>query len=62
VFRAGVPHPSLIVRDLARGAGLRALEDKCQGPAFKKWRPIEGDRVVTQGSPSGNACQPVLAE
>ena len=38
-FWAGVPYPGLIVRDLAKGARLRVIEDDRRGPALKAWRP-----------------------
>jgi hypothetical protein len=47
-FRAGVPHPCLIIRDLAKGAGLRTLEDDCRGPVLKKWQPLMRDGCVTE--------------
>jgi hypothetical protein len=35
----GGPYPGLIVRDLAKGARLRVIEDDRRGPALKEWRP-----------------------
>jgi hypothetical protein len=61
-FRAGLPHPCLIVRDLARGAGLRTLEDECRGPVLKKWQPIERDGVVPGGAPSAAAPRAAFAD
>jgi hypothetical protein len=60
-FRAGVPHPCLIVRDLAEGAGLRSYEDDCRGPVLKKWQPIERDGVVPGDAPSAEAPRAAFA-
>jgi hypothetical protein len=38
-FWPGVPYPGLIVRDLAKGARLRVIEEDRRGPAPKEWRP-----------------------
>jgi len=51
-FRAGLPHPCLVVRDLAEGAGLRTAEDECREPVLKKWQPFKRDSIVTEGSRS----------
>jgi hypothetical protein len=38
-FWAGVPYPGLIVRDLAKGARLRVIEEDRREPALKEWQP-----------------------
>jgi hypothetical protein len=38
-FWPGVPYPGLIVRDLAKGARLRVIEEDRRGPALKEWPP-----------------------
>jgi hypothetical protein len=61
-FRAGVPHPCLIIRDLAEGAGLRTYEDERRGPVLKKWQAIERDGVVPGGAPSAEAPRATFAD
>jgi hypothetical protein len=50
-FWAGVPYPGLIVRDLAKGARLRVIEDDRRGPALKEWRPPMLSRMPGQPRP-----------
>jgi hypothetical protein len=54
-FRAGVPHPCAIVRDLVQGAELRIHDDECQGPILKKWQPSRKDNIVSLSTPSAKS-------